>query len=65
MLIDFNGQPLQTTATTLAGLLVEQGVVGEHVATAVDGEFVPRGRRVACALGEGTRVEVLAPMQGG
>ena len=35
------------------------------VATAVNGSFVPAGRRPTVELQEADRVEVLAPMQGG
>lgn len=65
MRIDLNGEPLVTAAQTLALLLDEQGFDAACVATALDGAFVPRGQRAATPLCEGTRVEVLAPMQGG
>lgn len=65
MRIDLNGRPTATTAPTLAALMVEQGFDDASVATAVDGCFVPRGRRAETALAPGARVEVLSPMQGG
>lgn len=65
MHIELNGQPLQTAAATLAALLVERGVNGNGVATALDGRFVPRSQREATALRDGARIEVLSPMQGG
>lgn len=65
MNIELNGRPLRTAAATLAALLVEQGIDGDGVATALDGGFVPRPQRAAALLREGAKVEVLAPMQGG
>lgn len=65
MRIELNGHELITGATTLAELLHEQGQPASGVATALDGCFVPAASRATTALGEGMRVEVLAPMQGG
>lgn len=64
MTITLNGTPVQTTAATLADLLVEQGLGGK-VATARNGTFVPAGLRDATPLTQGDVIEVLAPMQGG
>jgi len=50
--------PPMETITTL-------GFAEAKVATAVNGDFVPAGARAQRALGDGDRVEVLAPMQGG
>ena len=65
MRIVLNGKQLITAVGDLAALLLEQGIAGEAVATAVNGQFVPRGQRQQQQLHEGARVEVLAPMQGG
>lgn len=65
MQINLNGQPTMTTATTLSGLIEEQGFDADSVATALDGVFVPHGSRASAPLGDGARVEVLSPMQGG
>lgn len=64
MKITLNGQDQDTTATTLADLLDQQGFSG-RVATAVNGAFVPAAARAATALSDGDKVEVVAPMQGG
>ncbi|MFC3613517.1 sulfur carrier protein ThiS [Lutimaribacter marinistellae] len=64
MKITLNGEAKETNAATLAELLSEQGVSG-RVATAVNESFVPSSLRIAHALNEGDRVEILAPMQGG
>ncbi|MFY9237813.1 MAG: sulfur carrier protein ThiS [Roseovarius sp.] len=65
MKIELNGAPLETDATTLAALLSETGYDGAVVATARNGDFVPRAARADEALSEGDRIEILAPMKGG
>ena len=65
MQIDLNGQQTVTLAATLAQLIAERGLDAASVATAVNGEFVPRGLRDGTALTPGTRIEILSPMQGG
>lgn len=65
MQIEVNGAAVTTTAPTLAALIDERGLDAACVATALDGDFVPRDQRAATALYPGARVEVLAPMQGG
>lgn len=64
MKIVLNGEPREVRAETLSELLMECGYSG-RVATAVNEEFVPSGLRVAHALVEGDRIEIVAPMQGG
>jgi sulfur carrier protein len=63
--IVLNGEPLVTEARTLDELLAGQGFAPMAVATAVNGEFVPRGARAATLLAAGDKVEVVAPRQGG
>lgn len=65
MKILLNGQATLTTATTLAALLREQEIEPGCVACALDGDFVPRGQYDAVTITEGSKVEVLSPMQGG
>ncbi|ATU72227.1 sulfur carrier protein ThiS [Komagataeibacter rhaeticus] len=66
MQIMVNDNHHDVTATTLAALLEELGYDAKaRIATAVEGAFVPAGRRAAQPLHEGARVEILAPMQGG
>ena len=60
-----NGAPPQVEAATLEGLLRELGFAGRRLATALDGDFVPAARRPAVALCEGSRIEIVSPMQGG
>lgn len=59
-----NGEPRTVIAATLEAALAELGYAG-RLATALDGEFVPASRRAACALNEGSALEIVAPMQGG
>ena len=65
MQIVVNGEPRHVAATTLAAMLDELGYGGARLATALDGDFVPAGRRDAARLAEGCAVEILAPRQGG
>lgn len=65
MRILVNGASREIHAADLAGALEELGYGGAVVATAVNGEFVPVTGRQTARLGDGDRIEVLAPMQGG
>lgn len=65
MQVEMNGDMIETQAATLAGLITERGLVASSVATAVNGEFIPRGLRDHTPLTDGARVEILSPMQGG
>lgn len=60
-----NGETLDSSAATLADLLLALEYEGEWLATAVNGEIVHREDRSDCRLSEGDRIEVLSPMQGG
>ncbi len=60
-----NNEPARVQARYLEDALQELGHAGRHVATAVNGTFVPVGERKGHALHEGDRLEILAPMQGG
>lgn len=65
MNIQLNGEAMQTSALTLHALLVEVGLGGTAIATAINGDFVAQATRCERALVEGDRIEALAPMQGG
>ena len=65
MRISVNGSLRETGAVTLAGLLEELGHDRVGVATALNGDFVPRPARLETSLAEGDLVEIVAPMQGG
>jgi len=60
-----NGEQAETDSRTLAELVAGQGLAEGAVATAVNGDFVPRQVRAATLLAEGDRVEIVAPRQGG
>ncbi|WP_439213248.1 sulfur carrier protein ThiS [Duffyella gerundensis] len=60
-----NGRTITTRSSTLAALLHEQQLDPACVASAIDGEFVPRTHYETQLLGDGMRLEVLSPMQGG
>ncbi|MFN3879865.1 MAG: sulfur carrier protein ThiS [Nitrincola lacisaponensis] len=65
MKILYNGEALETGANNLSELLHELNLTGQAVATAVNGDFVPRSLRGQTPLHEQDRIEVVAPMQGG
>ncbi|NHN84758.1 sulfur carrier protein ThiS [Acetobacter musti] len=60
-----NEEARAVTAGTLAGLVEELGFSDARIATAIDGEFIPKSARRQYVLAEGMRVEIVAPMQGG
>ncbi|GBQ30890.1 sulfur carrier protein ThiS [Acetobacter fabarum] len=65
MKITVNDEAQDVSATTLAGLIDELGYAGARIATALNGQFVPKTERERAALAAGARVEIVAPMQGG
>jgi len=65
MIITVNAEPREVHATTLAEALPELGFTSQALATALNGNFVPRDARPTTTLTNGDRLEVLAPMQGG
>ena len=60
-----NGEAVDTAASTLAHLVAERGFAEAAVATARNGEFVPRAARTATLLSPGDEIEIVAPRQGG
>ncbi|EBA15587.1 thiamine biosynthesis protein ThiG [Roseobacter sp. SK209-2-6] len=65
MQIIVNAEPHEVIGATLADALAELGYTSPAIATALNGEFVSRAKRIDQKLTEGDRVEVLSPMQGG
>ncbi|MEL0437452.1 sulfur carrier protein ThiS [Phycobacter sp. K97] len=65
MQIIVNAEPREIRAQTLDAALQELGFTSPAIATALNGQFVSRAKRVDATLTEGDRLEVLAPMQGG
>jgi sulfur carrier protein len=65
MKIVVNGEQRQIEAATLAAALAALDYAGATVATALNGEFVPKRAREATPLKDGDKIEILAPRQGG
>jgi sulfur carrier protein len=63
--VQVNGQPLRIGARTLEAALAELGYGTVRVATALNGDFVPVGRRAATELAAGDRLEIVSARQGG
>ncbi len=60
-----NGSPCELAAATLAEAVVQLDFADAVVATALNGEFVPKRKRMETALKDGDRIEIVAPRQGG
>jgi sulfur carrier protein len=60
-----NGERHSLLETTLDCALAELGYGDLKVATALNGNFVPAGRRAATVLQPGDRLEIVTPRQGG
>lgn len=60
-----NGREIATSASTIADLVVEQGLSDVKIATALNGHFVAEARRATTALTTGDRVEIVSARQGG
>ncbi|MDD7971565.1 sulfur carrier protein ThiS [Roseinatronobacter alkalisoli] len=65
MKIDVNGEAQEVVGPTVDDALTELGWGSARVATALNGEFLPKSARATTQLNVGDRLEVLAPMQGG
>jgi sulfur carrier protein len=60
-----NGQPQATQARTLQEWVDAQGLAGNALATAVNGQFVPRAMRSHQLLAEGDTILTFQPIEGG
>ncbi|MFH6889830.1 MULTISPECIES: sulfur carrier protein ThiS [Corynebacterium] len=65
MILILNGQPTDTSATTITELLDEQNIAADGTAVAVSEQVVPRSQWESTSLTEGAAVEVLTAVQGG
>ena len=65
MVLIINGEPTETAATRIPGLLNELGVDSGFVAVAVNREVVRRAEWPNRPLADGDEVEVVTPRQGG
>jgi sulfur carrier protein len=60
-----NGQAKVSRASTLAELICELGYGDARIATARNGDFVPRAARQSTRLAAGDKIEIVSPRQGG
>ncbi|QTN30201.1 sulfur carrier protein ThiS [Rhodoferax sp. AJA081-3] len=60
-----NGGLHTTTARTLAQWVEQQGQLPQAVATALNGEFVPRNLRATQTLSDGDTIITFQPIEGG
>jgi sulfur carrier protein len=60
-----NGEATETGAATLAELVAALGYTEGEVATARNGDFVPKSARAETKLAAGDSIEIVAPRQGG
>lgn len=60
-----NGVAQTTTASTLAQWVAAQGLADDALATALNGQFVPRALRAEQALAEGDAIVTFQPIEGG
>jgi sulfur carrier protein len=65
MRVTVNGEPREVGAGTLAEALLALDYEEAVVATALNGEFVPKRKRAETLLADGDRIEIVAPRQGG
>lgn len=65
MKIQCNDKRVEIVARQLEEALQELGYADSTIATALNGEFVPKSLRARTALREGDRIDIVAPMQGG
>jgi sulfur carrier protein len=60
-----NGETTETQAGTLAELIAQLGFDESAVASALNGDFVPRHARTRTRLSANDRIEIVTPRQGG
>jgi sulfur carrier protein len=65
VLLLVNGESHQLAAANLADALIALDYGEAVVATALNGEFVPKRKRAETPLKDGDRIEIVAPRQGG
>ena len=63
--LQVNGCAQTTTARTIAQWVEQQGLSQHAVATALNGQFVPRTLRTTQALAEGDTIVTFQPIEGG
>lgn len=63
--IQVNGEAQTTTAATLHDWVLAQDAAPESLATAVNGQFIPRTQRASTALRAGDHILTFQPITGG
>lgn len=63
--ITVNGSPEATSARTLQAWVDARGMLPAALATAVNGNFVPRSQRTQQPLAEGDTILTFQPIEGG
>ncbi len=63
--IQVNGQAHTTAAATLHDWVLAQGSTPESLATALNGQFVPRSQRASTPLRAGDHIQTFQPITGG
>jgi sulfur carrier protein len=63
--VTVNGELCEIAAANLAEALAALDYADAVVATALNGEFVPKRKRAETPLADGDRIEIVAPRQGG
>lgn len=66
MMIFVNGEKITQEFTTLDSVCVAlYGDDAESVATAVNGDFIPKILRKTTQIQQGDHIEIIAPLEGG
>jgi sulfur carrier protein len=65
MKITLNGVEREIAEGRLDQALRQLGYCDGAIATAVNGQFIPKSQRLDTVLSDGDRIEIVAPMQGG
>lgn len=60
-----NGEAQTSTAATLHDWVLAQGATPESLATALNGQFVPRSQRASTVLRPGDHIQTFQPITGG
>ncbi|VXB01659.1 Thiamine biosynthesis protein ThiS [Luteimonas sp. 9C] len=64
--IRLNGEDLAIDpGSTIAALLMQQGLADRRVAVEINGEIVPRGRHAEHVIQDGDRIEIVHALGGG
>jgi sulfur carrier protein len=66
MMVYLNGYPLSLESScSLGEMLLKKAALAEHMAVAINNQFIPRPMFASTQLQEGDRIDLIIPMQGG